>query len=136
LKIRNDTNEIKGNLAMQYQPGKIGTLAQAIEEAIPEGMVGIDAAKALADFLDERGWVIEPKVWRCEACAQEFKSWKARATHKMDKHTPHLKYLRQSSKDRPSNLGNVPCGHCEQSFRNDWNAKQHRKMVHGIVSEE
>lgn len=119
----------------QYQPTKIGALAQALDEAIPEGVTGIDAAKAVADFLNECGWVIEPKTWRCDSCGKTFKSAAAKATHRMDKHTPHLKL---SAKDRPANLGPIPCGidGCDQSFANEWNAVQHRRMVHGVETRE
>lgn len=113
----------------QYVPSKLGCLAQAIDEGIPEGVTGIDAAKAVADFLNERGWVIEPKTWRCDSCDRTFGSAAAKARHRMDVHIPHRKL---NSKERPANLGNIPCGidDCNQSFANEWNAKQHRKMVH------
>lgn len=118
----------------QYHPGKMGCLAQALEEAIPEGATGIDAAKAVADFLNERGWVIEPKTWQCDSCGKTFTTAAAKAKHRMDKHTPHRKL---NSKDRPADLGPVLCGidDCNQSFANEWNAQQHRRMVHGFPPE-
>lgn len=117
----------------QYQPGKIACLAQALDEAIPAGATGVDAAKAVADFLDERGWVIQPKTWRCDTCGRTFDSFEAKRRHRLDKHTPHLKL---SAKDRPANLGDVPCGLCEQTFANEWNARQHRRAVHGTAHEQ
>jgi hypothetical protein len=40
----------------------IGYLAQAIDEAIPDGATGMKAAEAVAAFLDAAGYVIVPKV--------------------------------------------------------------------------
>lgn len=115
----------------QYQSGKISCLAQALDEAIPEGITGIDAAKAVADFLSERGWVIEPKTWRCDTCNRTFETFDAKRRHKLDKHMPHRKL---SAKDRPANLGDIPCGIsiCNQTFKTEWNAAQHRRDAHGI----
>lgn len=39
----------------------IGFLAQAFDEAIPEGETGMKAAKAMAAFLDAAGYAIVPK---------------------------------------------------------------------------
>jgi len=39
----------------------IGFLAQAFDEAVPEGATGMEAAKAIAAFLNAAGYAIVPK---------------------------------------------------------------------------
>lgn len=39
----------------------LGFLAQAFDEGVPEGATGFDAARAIALFMQERGFVIVPR---------------------------------------------------------------------------
>lgn len=71
------------------------------------------------------------KRFRCTTCNRSFATQKDKSHHWRDKHAV---YLKLSAKDRPSNLGPVPCGigNCGQSFANEWNAIQHRSAVHDV----
>jgi hypothetical protein len=76
---------------------------------------------------DEQG---PAKKFRCDTCNRAFATRRDKERHKLDKHYPHRKL---SSKDRPADLGPITCGYpdCNQSFSHEWNAKQHRRDVHG-----
>lgn len=123
-------------------------IAKAIQEAddlpCPENYAGqhgfgdhdwlSDWGAFLADHVKETlkqaGYTIVP-MYRCETCGKGFQTPKDKKRHRDDVHTPHLKL---SSKDRPENLGDIPCGvdDCNQTFANKWNAIQHRRAVHGV----
>jgi hypothetical protein len=85
-------------------------------------------ADAVVSKLEGHGLAIRGR-FICTGCGKFFTSAKDKERHRHEVHTPHLKL---SSRDRPALLGDVQCGYCEQSFANEWNATQHRRMAHGI----
>lgn len=123
-------------------------IAKAIEEAdkapCPEGYANANGWEGnqsdwLSDWsafltdavvakLESHGLAIRGR-FVCTSCGKFFVTQKDKDRHRNEVHTP---YLKLSSKDRPAELGDVACGHCEQSFANEWNAMQHRRAVHGI----
>lgn len=90
---------------------------------------GAFLADQVIEKLESHGLAIRGK-FICTGCGKFFESPEDKERHRIDVHAPHRKL---SSKDRPADLGPVPCGYdgCNQSFANDWSATQHRQMVHG-----
>lgn len=86
-------------------------------------------ADAVVAKIEGHGLVIRGR-FACTPCDKFFTSQEDKDRHKLDVHMPHR---RLSSKDRPVDLGDVQCGHCERSFANEWNAAQHRWMAHGVA---
>jgi transcription elongation factor Elf1 len=79
----------------------------------------------------DRGPNVSPKRFHCDTCGKHFDTEEAKHAHRLAVHEPHR---RLSASDRPINRGPVGCGVCERTFANEYNAAQHRRDAHGIVS--
>jgi hypothetical protein len=121
-------------------------IAKAIQEAdempCPDGYAGqagyldhdwlSDWGAFLADHvvekLESHGLAIRGR-FLCTSCGKFFLSNEDKEQHRLHVHMPHRKL---SSRDRPAALGPILCGYggCNQSFKNEWNATQHRRMAH------